>query len=1366
MKHVATARPAPAAPLRAPTEADLRGAGELLGELAAQAAALGPVARAAPVHHAMGRVWIERLGDPRGAAVCYQNAFALDPSYRPNLEAARRLFAGEGAWERALALHRCEEKLLQDPAVRAESLRAQAWILAQPLARPLEAAEALQRALVLAPEHPALLAAAAEAALDASDRPGAARLLLRAGEAVKDGLQRAALLRQAVLLLEELEQSQGTPEAGGVLGEAARKLQASDPDDPVGTAALLSLARAARAWDEVLRLSRQLVDRGGGASAWVEAAQAALQLGRPTEALAEVEAGLAAWPREGALHALATEILAAGTEPGPLATALLARAAAAVEPSERADCKLLAAQLAEAPAERDRLLDEALRDDPADAAAAALQARLTAAGDGSGAAERVVAAAESLRERAPAEAAEKLIEAAAWRERSGDRAEATGLATRALEASPHHPAALRLLQRTLPPAGETPELARLLEEAAAAAPPHAAAELLGRAAALLSDLPGPAGTGPSAAPAPLGPGRVHALDLARRAADLSRGTAGPSTTKAWALLALRFGDLVQLSQALEGCAAAPLEPGADPVQLLVEAAEISRALRDDGRAAALLLRARQADPSSTQVRRLLLALPDLPAGERAALLAEEARGEGTARAAALQAERAALLEQEGHVDEAVQACALALSGGAGDLAVMRRLHRLQLRRGDLQAALAALVQIAAALPEGPGRAEACARAAELCEWRLGEQRRALALYQEALAADPGARLPLAGVARLAAREGRAAEAAEALEKLAEVSSARERAAALRQAIALRAHRTGEPERAAALSRQLLAADANDLQAAASLLQALAGDPNPAAVRERAGLRARLAAECRDPHMAALLRAGAAEDWLASGERDRGIADYRRALAHNPHDRRVLDAVEEALRGGEVRGLLAEHLAFRCEHEEPRIGAACSLRRAELLAEDGDLAGAAAAFRAALAADPDSVLAATGARLVAVRASDQAEAMRLLTGEVALAHNPGIGVDHLVEAALLAEKLDPPDGAAISSQSEPPRKAAAEQPKPGSAALEQRATAAASTGRWAEAAAAYRELIQREVPRTDWVRALSRASARAGDSETAFSARAALVGLGAADAAEKAAHDQVMSGPPLAELPPLADGPALLGEGDAGPARELLAAAAAELARTLPTALAGRGGRVKADNPVRRVCAAIGRALGLAQEPALYLAKGEPGVVLPVAAEAPGLLVGAEVPRRFPPRQPRFLDARALAHLRRGTHMLADLPPQRLEQIAAELARACAPADAEGKPLPPRDEALGRALAAALTPEARQRLEPLAAAALRTGLPGGEALALGIRETAERTALAICGDPAAGLSLVAQECPGGLGRPELARLLRFALSDAFLPLRGR
>ena len=53
------------------------------------------------------------------------------------------------------------------------------------------------------------------------------------------------------------------------------------------------------------------------------------------------------------------------------------------------------------------------------------------------------------------------------------------------------------------------------------------------------------------------------------------------------------------------------------------------------------------------------------------------------------------------------------------------------------------------------------------------------------------------------------------------------------------------------------------------------------------------------------------------------------------------------------------------------------------------------------------------------------------------------------------------------------------------------------------------------------------------------------------------------------------------------------------------------------------------------------------------------------------------------------------------------------------------------------------------------------LPLAIRETAERTALVICGDPAAALSIVLAECPGGLDRPEVARLARFAVSEQYL-----
>src|SRR5207245_172613 len=114
---------------------------------------------------------------------------------------------------------------------------------------------------------------------------------------------------------------------------------------------------------------------------------------------------------------------------------------------------------------------------------------------------------------------------------------------------------------------------------------------------------------------------------------------------------------------------------------------------------------------------------------------------------------------------------------------------------------------------------------------------------------------------------------------------------------------------------------------------------------------------------------------------------------------------------------------------------------------------------------------------------------------------------------------------------------------------------------------------------------------------------------------------------------------------------------------------GRGDRVKGDNPVRRVCAAIARALGIA-EPPLYVAKLEPAVVLPTATEPPGMLVGLEVPKRYHSRQQRFLYGRALAHIRRGTH-----------------------------------------------------------------------------------------------ALVISECAGGLERPEIARLARFAVSEAYLSLRG-
>ncbi len=286
----------------------------------------------------------------------------------------------------------------------------------------------------------------------------------------------------------------------------------------------------------------------------------------------------------------------------------------------------------------------------------------------------------------------------------------------------------------------------------------------------------------------------------------------------------------------------------------------------------------------------------------------------------------------------------------------------------------------------------------------------------------------------------------------------------------------------------------------------------------------------------------------------------------------------------------------------------------------------------------------------------------------------------------------------------------------------------------------------------------------GKADAASCAAAVRVGLNIATQEERQLYEGTVSRPPPAELPQLADSAAVHASGDEGAARDLIGAAAVELARALPTDMRdGRGALVKGDNPVRRVVAAIARALGIA-EPQLFLARSEPAVVAPVAGDAPGLLVGAEVPKRYSPRQQRFLYARALAQIRRGTHAVATLSSARLATVTGELVRIAAPAGTDFSRLPPGDAALAEVMAQVIGPEARARLAPFAARAA-TELPTNwEPLTLGIRESAERAGLAACGDPAVAIAIVAGECGGGLDRPEVARLARFAISDAYLAIR--
>ena len=1346
---------------REPTEADLQAAGAALEELAREAASVGDRKEAAGLHYAMGRVYDDRLRDPRSAAVCYQNAFQLDPAHRPTLEAARQLFLAAGRLDKVLALHEREEALLGSPAERAESLRAQAALLLSHRDS-AEAARRIHQALELAPDHPALLAAAVEAAR--GDKPSCARLLLRFASAVRDDVQKAQLLRRAVLLVEEIQAEPALPdlaqagrpgaeELDALYEEVLRKLHSADPKDPVGVLGLLQRARASNDWEAVLRLCRERAERTCAPSERVVVANvAAHRLGKLAEAISELRASLEDDRRDPALLALRASFAEQQRSPD-LADALRARAAGTGEPTERADLKIAAAALVADPVEQEQLLSEALADNPGDAAAIAQHARLVAQRDPLAAAERFAALAQALAEHVPAEAAGHYLEAGALLELGGQREDAARMARNALALAPRSPAgegALRLLQRTVPFLGGHAELAALLEQAAQHVSRAPAAELLGRAAALLSDVP-PAPDG-SANP------RAHALALAQRAAELARGLSTPRSLEAWTSLALRSMDLASLSAALE--ARAEAAQGADAADLLVEAAELSRATGDEARALDLFRKARAADAASEPARRGLLSLPGLPDTERIDLLAEEANAAEPARAAALQAERAALLEGQARLDEAVETSTQALALGGADLAVLRRLARLHIRRADHPAALAVLAQIAEAVPEGSARADALARAAEFAEWKAGDAQVAVQLYAAAADAHPGGPYAVVQLARLHAWMGRFAEAAQAYEQLAHRSPlSTERAEALRWAASLQAHRCAQPAKAAELYRGVLAEAPGDLEAIAALLELVGDDPAPDARRERADLRGRLASRCQDARFAALLRVEAARDRMEAGDREQAVAEYRRALALNPQDRIALDLVDQALRSGGNGELLAEHLAFRSAYAEGPSRAALALQQGELLEDAGHLDAAAAAYRQALDGDPASVLAVRGARRVAGRIADRHTHAKEVGGAADATFEPG----RLVEAALLEQHLGEAGEAPAEAAQEIPIEVAEEisievaEPAP---AMEDVAPAAEEPPPAAhEAGPAAEEPLSADSLHERVALALSE-----GGQDAAVCTSSVLVALGLATDEEMALHAGSVAQPPRAELPPLPDDERLLAPGDQGAARDLLSAASAALSRALPTELAGRGDRVKGDNPVRRVCAAIARALGIA-EPALYVAKGEPTVVLPTATEPPGLLVGLEVPKRHHSRQQRFLYARALAHIRRGTQAVAGLPPERLAQVVAELVRLSAPEGTDLSGLPPPDAALGQALAQALKPGERDALSPLAQRAAAEPPPSWESLALALRETAERTALVICGDPAAGLAIVASECPGGTDRPEVARLARFAVSDAYLSLRG-
>ena len=270
--------PAPLAP--EDPEAQARG---LIALFEQEAKARGTDPSAAPLFHEMGRLWELRLKSPRNAAACYQSAYNLDSSYRPNLKSARRLFAQVGNWQMVEQLLDAEVRsvaphiephegelpkvgaALSNPEVRTLLLE-KAGLLSERLGRPAEAATILAQLQLADPRDPT--PAAALESLESADgnpqSPGAmAQLFAQLADAVEDVPLKVYYLTTAASIHEEkLKQ----PDEASLLYRRAFELNRKDPAALSGVKA--HAERQGR-WDELLQAlySEARAEKGSAAAA-------------------------------------------------------------------------------------------------------------------------------------------------------------------------------------------------------------------------------------------------------------------------------------------------------------------------------------------------------------------------------------------------------------------------------------------------------------------------------------------------------------------------------------------------------------------------------------------------------------------------------------------------------------------------------------------------------------------------------------------------------------------------------------------------------------------------------------------------------------------------------------------------------------------------------------------------------------------------------------------------------------------------------------------------------------------------------------------------------------------------------------------
>ncbi len=347
----------------------------------ARAIAVEQPAAAAPLWWEVGRLYEQELGNLRDAAMHYQEAHRVDPSFVPVIHAARRLFAQLGKWGMVVML--IDEEVRLPGAPVAMLLIEKARIHQTKLGRPDDAIALYQQVLGLEPAHPMAVDAVVRAWTARGAFGDVVTVLTKASAAATRTSLRAAWLVEAARLCETR------------LGDDARALELIDAADSLvpHRRPTLELRRrlAARRGDtkrqvEILRALAEVTgDVSDSVSLLMELARVVASAGEPAglrEAVAALEDARARAPRDTAvLDELARLYERLELWPN-VADCCEARALVSDERRERITWSIEAARVAEerlSETERAiRLYRVVVAEDPADQLALAALGRLFA----------------------------------------------------------------------------------------------------------------------------------------------------------------------------------------------------------------------------------------------------------------------------------------------------------------------------------------------------------------------------------------------------------------------------------------------------------------------------------------------------------------------------------------------------------------------------------------------------------------------------------------------------------------------------------------------------------------------------------------------------------------------------------------------------------------------------------------------------------------------------------------------------------------------------------------------------------------------------------------------------------------------------